>query len=1242
MEQNRKEGSLRTQEDIQYFGSYFNMARHNLYLITNHLTSVFSHLNFSQLDDDEDIWSDKPEVNEKNILLNIFDTKNERLQDERIRVFRYLMRRHHLPCLRIFTNDFKVLETTGNTIKKDELEVDFDAVHKFLNIAFKEINLFRNSYTHYLSINEEGKRLKKKKKISSKLVPVLNSLFSYAPEYSFLRHNIDKANKDVKIYKEEVKEYYDNIKSKYKLFENDSNELTDQGMYFFITLFLERAHGIKFLKRFRGFKNETTPPFKATIQAFTTYTLKIPDVRLDNDIPEQTMIMEVLNELNKCPEELFKFLKKEDKDRFQPVISDESLTNIINSSNYEEISDEDIDRLIKENSVLKRREDRFPYFALQYLEIMSKLKNIRFQIYLGKLVLKTYDKENPNIERRVITDIHAFGKLSDFVGKEAEVLDTFNSQLKDYGYSVAWDQYKPSYAIEMNRIGFYLFNDQGDKVENKILPSLRKNKNLERKVEIKVNKIQPTGFISTHMLPKFLISYLMGDVNEKNGEKTITHFLEKVNVSILDQNIINQIKSEIQNLDPIEFTKRCPKLSAIKNVKKLRVAGAIDKKIVEYQYINDTDIAKLVQKTGLAYDTMVTYSKDKFKEKTNHLNLSKKELETFAHIKYKYYLSERRKALDSVLKAYFPEIGSQDIPKELYNYLLNINEQDNKKLEHRRIKDEVTKTKKLIKDVNRSLKFEDKILLGDLATKIARDIINMIIDKDLKVSMTNPFANRLQNLIAYFSTNKEAIVALCESYKVFEHNKGHFFLTRELILNSTGVIDFYIRYFEAKIEKIKEVLLVRGKEGGYEINTELIPYSYTQYLPKEVKEENKNTCKNLFEQWLYYKQKSPVNLPVTLLDEDLTSALKSKLKLKPDLKDGFSKLIQLYLKDDAQEFYSFDRVYRNNDNEHVIKYSNEGSSKEMQIKYGKVAVESEKIIRHVLLKDRILRVICEDLLKSDKNTSSTKSFLLKDISPWSETNILNKPNEFSYNLRKNIDGSGTEYCTIVAKDSTEQIRQINEWNDLSKEIKSKFLKLNAEQKIDFLTTQDEKTKLVLLGQQNYQWKFSDFGRFRRFMKDKRINEMVKYFEPKQIPFDLLEFQILQYNIYREKMFDKIFELERVMSERYFEDIKSKHLENFKYNEVGFQTYLNVLSEKIASGYDIAILKWGRNKFSHTEIVYYNFISKIAVQDIEEFELKKHLEGYKENVSFNIARNIYRVFSREVDKTINLINNSFKI
>ena len=125
----------------------------------------------------------------------------------------------------------------------------------------------------------------------------------------------------------------------------------------------------------------------------------------------------------------------------------------------------------------------------------------------------------------------------------------------------------------------------------------------------------------------------MGDVNEKNGEKTITHFLEKVNVSILDQNIINQIKSEIQNLDPIEFTKRCPKLSAIKNVKKLRVAGAIDKKIVEYQYINDTDIAKLVQKTGLAYDTMVTYSKDKFKEKTNHLNLSKKELETFAHIK---------------------------------------------------------------------------------------------------------------------------------------------------------------------------------------------------------------------------------------------------------------------------------------------------------------------------------------------------------------------------------------------------------------------------------------------------------------------------------------------------------------------------------------------------------------------------------------------------------------------------------
>ena len=888
---------------------------------------------------------------------------------------------------------------------------------------------------------------------------------------------------------------------------------------------------------------------------------------------------------------------------------------------------------------MKRREDSFPYFALRYLELGDKLKNIRFQIYLGKVELANYEKKDLNIERRVLTEIHSFGRLSDFIGKQEEILSELNKDIIDSGNSVKWDQFKPSYAIEMNRIGFYLFDGTGSEEEANFVkyPICFINTNEDKKVHIKVNKISPTGFISTHMLPKLVMSYLVGD-KSRNGVILINEFLKDLNPSILDIEFIEAAKKELELvLNPEQFTKRNTNLNAIKKIRNITresEEGLKQYKIVEHHFINNNDVKHLLGKVKMDYNTLMDLSKEQFIEKTKSLTINDKEFETFNYLKYQYHLTKRRQALNTVIKSFFQEIKTTDLPVKLYNYLLNINNVDHGKTVHKRMQEEVAITKRLIKEGEHLKKYDNKVKLGELATIIARDIINMIISKDVKSKMTNPFANRLQNLIAYFSVNKQEIIDLCHDYEVFNGYKGHVFLTRGMIQQSTGVIDFYLNYLREKLDWIDNTILIKGKNGGYVLRDRKIPYTYKKF--------NDKAEEYSFNKWLQEKQKSPVNLPVTLLDEDLTNALKSKLKLKPDLKDGFSKLIQLYLRDDAQEFYSFDRVYRNNEKEHVLKYSNEGSSKEMQLKYGKKAVESEKIIRHVLLKDRILRVICEDLLKSDKNTSSTKSFLLKDISPWSETNILNKSNEFSYNLRKNIDGSGTEYCTIVAKDSTEQVRQINEWNALSKEIKSKFLKLNAEQKIDFLKTQDEKTKLVLLGQQNYQWKFSDFGRFRRFMKDKRINEMVKYFEPRKIPFDLLEFQILQYNINREKMFDKIFELERIMAERYFEEIKSKHLENFKYNEVGFQTYLNVLSEKIASGYDKDILKWGRNKFSHTEIVYYKSITKIIVKDIEEFELKKHVESYKENVAFNIARNIYRVFCEEVDKTIHLINKSFKV
>ncbi|HRQ30299.1 MAG TPA: type VI-B CRISPR-associated RNA-guided ribonuclease Cas13b, partial [Saprospiraceae bacterium] len=1101
MEKNSLQDTTRTKDDVLYFGSYLNMGRHNVYLIINHVTEVFKHLGFRKLNDDEDIWSEKEQVNEGNILLNIFDPKKEKYQDERFRVFNYLIKRHHLPFLRIFTN--QVLNDSGeiqNPEKKDML-IDFEGAHVFINKIFRELNEFRNSYTHYLSLSNEGTPLPKKLQINVELIKDLKTLFYYAPEFSFIRHNVLKQESKEE-YETKVKAYYNDIRRKYRLFEGDESagKLTDQGLFFFVNLFLERSNAIKFLKRFRGFKNETLPPFKATIQSFTTYALKIPDVRLDNDFPKQALLMEILTELNRCPKELYQVLGKEDKAKFDPKLEQSAINNILENVNYDELSDEHLEQAIKELVVLKRHDDRFPYFALRYLDEMNLLSQIRFQVYLGKVELKSYFKDDLGIERRILKPIYAFGKLSDFDNKEEDILRELKKNLPPDCQDIHWDQYKPHYNISQNNIPFYIFNDTDPKV---LLPRLP----IKGRQEDRYSK-KPAGFLSIHSLPKFVITFLVPPL-DRNGEKKIIEFVKSTNGFILNYENIENLQNKIQYA-PETFTRRMVKNRTLLNK---------EKKVC---YVTKSEIEDLTKKCEISFEDLMKLSREELSKK--YKNLSPREIEVFSQYKYEHMLASRKEILMTEVYNNLPDLNLEFkyLPGKIRDKLLKI-KTDEKKLIKNRIKSEISHTRYLVKKADNASKTNTTLKLGEMATELARDITRMVIDENIKKKITNPYANRLQNLIAYFSLNKNEIVQLLmNELKLFDTAKGHVFLTRELIEKSTGVLDFYINYFNKKIEYFDATFKVfLASPSEYEFKKAL-PLKYVNLIKKTFEFD---TVK-----WFAHKNNMPVNIPFNLFDNLINNKLKYKIR-ENTVKMTFSKLLEIYVKYDCQPFYKFNREYNS-----VEKDQTESinilllSSKDIQKNFSKRAVDNEKQIRFTQAKDRILKLMIEQLIVDSGSVISDIDFNLEDIYPGSEQSALNSPAEFRHKLKRQ-GNNGEEFLTVVAKDSESQIRQIKEWGELPKAERKIWNNLKSkEEKEEFLKSKNDKEKLTFNAQQWYQWTNADFGRFRRFLKDKRIPKLSKYFESKTIPFDLLEYQLFQYTIYREKMFDKVFELEKRMSE----------------------------------------------------------------------------------------------------------------
>jgi hypothetical protein len=413
------------------FGAYLNTAQHNAYLIIN-------------------------EVNEK--VLGAADTKEGSLPvavNNLLKMSKLTQQRRaanllieHFPFLRAFVSEDADVE-----------ENQIDILWRMLDSALQRLNKERNNHSHWKLqtidfSNPENTKYR---------VP-----FVEQPKRRFIGFLGEDNTKQREIANRKYPEIGKNqykyiqkyaIKNKNSFWADSTKEGEDFskiGLIYFICLFLEKKQANLFLSSLKGFKNTTTENFRAVRAMFTHHCCFLPQPRLESS----DILLDVLGELRRCPATLYDLLSDESKSKFQH--------KIVYKAGFDA-------EPVEEFSVSKRYDDRFPYFVLRYLDDTNALPDIRFQLYVGKIVNKKYKAKiiGELTDRYLFKEIHVFDKLSEFWEKKP-VWTINNAPTASSGSNPLIEgqmtQYSPHYHISGNRVYLKMGFKKGDEEKTNLAP----------------------------------------------------------------------------------------------------------------------------------------------------------------------------------------------------------------------------------------------------------------------------------------------------------------------------------------------------------------------------------------------------------------------------------------------------------------------------------------------------------------------------------------------------------------------------------------------------------------------------------------------------------------------------------------------------------------------------------------------------------------------------------------------------
>jgi len=200
-------------------------------------------------------------------------------------------------------------------------------------------------------------------------------------------------------------------------------------------------------KKIRGFKGGTETYQQMTNEVFCRSRISLPKLKLESLRTDDWMLLDMLNELVRCPKSLYDRLHEEDRARFRvpvDILSDEDDTDGTEEDPFK--------------NTLVRHQDRFPYFALRYFDLKKVFTSLRFHIDLGTYHFAIYKKnigEQPE-DRHLTRNLYGFGRIQDFA--EEHRPEEWKRLVRDLDYFETGDkpyitQTTPHYHIEKGKIG---------------------------------------------------------------------------------------------------------------------------------------------------------------------------------------------------------------------------------------------------------------------------------------------------------------------------------------------------------------------------------------------------------------------------------------------------------------------------------------------------------------------------------------------------------------------------------------------------------------------------------------------------------------------------------------------------------------------------------------------------------------------------------------------------------------------